>query len=417
VAFDGQIKVLDLRLQNPGDTRLLGQRFAVKDIFAIAGETTGFGNPDWLATHEPAESNAPVIDQLLNQGASLVAKSCSDEFALSLDGINEHYGTPHNTQLPDCIPGGSSSGSASMVASEMVDFALGTDTAGSIRVPASYCGICSLRPTFGAISVDGVLPLGPSFDTVGILAPNLYALAKVAACLITPTYIASSSHPFKNLIILQECFDLLDQALIPDMMAALMCISPYFKSTQSVQKLFPKKMLPGGLVEMVEKFSAIRGYEAWQCHGQWIEEVKPDMAESVKQRFLLCHDATESDAMAARVLQTEMQQFLTEKLNDDYVFCLPTTVNLPPLKSAGADELQKNRMSNMQLCSIASFAGLPQVTIPLPLTQLNIKSPSGRTISSGISLIAGKNHDLALLVAAASCSQTLKSDGDGNTGT
>jgi amidase len=132
----------------------------------------------------PKSVHAEVVSQLLKAQAKLVAVTCTDEMAFSMDGINIHYGTPINSQLPDCIPGGSSSGSASVVAAGLVDFALGTDTAGSVRVPASYCGIWGFRPTYGAISSIGVLPLGPSFDTVGILAPSRLILERVASVLL-----------------------------------------------------------------------------------------------------------------------------------------------------------------------------------------------------------------------------------------
>ncbi len=417
-AFDGIVKPLDIALSQPQGHKLQGLSFAVKDICAIAGETTGFGNIDWQATHEVEKTNAPVIDLLLEQGARLVAKACSDELALSLDGINVHFGTPVNPQWPERIPGGSSSGPASMVAAGLVDFGIGTDTAGSIRVPASYCGIYSLRPTFDAINSDSFLPLGPSFDTVGILASDIEILTKVASCLLYDRneQERSTIAARKKLIILDECFQMLSANLAPDMMAALQRLKSCFEKVTTVQTLLPQHdaKMPKTLEEIVENFAAIRGYEAWQCHGQWIESVNPDMAESIKSRFLLCRNATAGDANKARMVQKHLQQFLAEILGDHTFFCLPTTVGLPPLKISPADQLQENRLANMQLCSIASFAGLPQVTIPVFLNQYerqygqqNGLTKSSRPLASGISLIGGKNQDLLLLAAAADAVRAL----------
>src|SRR5262245_20127130 len=161
---------VDVRLAGTTTGPLAGLTFAAKDLFDIAGSRVCAGNPDWLRTHAPAEKTAPAVQILLGAGATLVGKTLTDELAFSMSGENIHYGTPLNPAAPDRIPGGSSSGSASATASKLVDFALGTDTSGSIRVPASYCGLFSMRPTHGRISCQGVVPLAPSFDTIGWFA-------------------------------------------------------------------------------------------------------------------------------------------------------------------------------------------------------------------------------------------------------
>ena len=149
---------------------LAGLSFAAKDIFDVAGAVTGCGNPDWAATHAAAAEDSWAVARLLPAGARLVGKTITDELAYSLNGQNAHYGTPTNPNGPGRIPGGSSSGSASAVAGGVVDFALGSDTGGSVRIPASYCGIFGLRPTHGRLPLDGVMPLAPSFDTLGWFA-------------------------------------------------------------------------------------------------------------------------------------------------------------------------------------------------------------------------------------------------------
>ncbi|MFQ5924120.1 MAG: amidase family protein, partial [Anaerolineales bacterium] len=158
--------------------------FAAKDLFDIAGFVTGAGNPDWLRTHKPATITAPAVQAVVDAGATLVGKTHMDELAFSINGENAHYGTPVNPRAPGRIPGGSSSGSASVVAGEVVDFALGSDTGGSVRIPASYCGTYGFRPTHGRISLTGVVPLAPSFDTVGWFAGKASVLERVGRVLL-----------------------------------------------------------------------------------------------------------------------------------------------------------------------------------------------------------------------------------------
>jgi len=163
---------------------LSGLRFAAKDVFDVAGHPTGAGNPTWLATHPMPTAHSPVVAQLLAAGATLVGKVLTDELAYSLHGDNVHHGTPINSAAPDCVPGGSSSGSAAAVAAHLVDFALGTDTGGSTRVPASYTGLWGLRTTHGLVRAQGVVPLHPSFDTVTWLAHDSATFERVGAELL-----------------------------------------------------------------------------------------------------------------------------------------------------------------------------------------------------------------------------------------
>lgn len=162
-----------------GNGILDGLTFAVKDVYAVAGHSSSAGNPDWLRSHNPSTEHAAVVRQLLRSGATLRGATHTDELMYSLGGENHHYGTPINPRAAGCIPGGSSSGSAVAVASGSVDFALGTDTGGSIRVPSAYCGVYGFRPTHGAVNMEGVIPLSPQFDTVGWIADRMDVLQKV----------------------------------------------------------------------------------------------------------------------------------------------------------------------------------------------------------------------------------------------
>ena len=188
---------------------LSGLRFAVKDLYDVEGHVTGCGNPDWLATHEPAESTAPAVTRLVEAGATMIGKTITDELAFSLFGENFHYGAPVNTRAPDRVPGGSSSGSAAAVAGGLVDFAVGSDTGGSVRVPASFCGILGIRPTHGRISIEGCMPLASTFDTVGWFANDPELLERVGRVLLDEP--AGSKQPGRGgVLIAEDAFDLLE---------------------------------------------------------------------------------------------------------------------------------------------------------------------------------------------------------------
>src|SRR6266550_446595 len=167
-----------------GSGSLDGLCFAVKDVIDVAGCKTGCGNPTWRDSHPTAVAHAVCVEQLLRAGASCVGKAICDELAFSLLGENYFDGTPLNPRAPDRVPGGSSSGSASAVACGLVDFALGTDTAGSARIPASNCGIWGFRPSLHRISESGILPFAPSSSTVGVFANNLTVMKKVMSVLL-----------------------------------------------------------------------------------------------------------------------------------------------------------------------------------------------------------------------------------------
>lgn len=158
---------------------LAGLTFAINDIFELEDYVTGFGNPDWARTHEAAEKTAVTVTALLKNGAVCVGQTVMGELGFGVSGENMHYGTPINPEMPAHVPGGSSSGSAVAVAAGLVDFALGTDTIGCIRIPAAFCGLLSYRPSHGAVSTIGVLPNSQSLDTVGWLARDPSILLRV----------------------------------------------------------------------------------------------------------------------------------------------------------------------------------------------------------------------------------------------
>ncbi len=390
----GIIQKLDIRFSteqnlSQQDLPLQGLTFAVKDMFAVKGETAGFGSPDWKKSHGPAARNAPSVDRVLEGGAHLVANTICDELAFSLDGINMHYGTPLNPRAPERIPGGSSSGPASVVAQGLVDFALGTDTAGSTRVPASYCGIWGLRPTAGSIDCQGVWPLGPTFDTVGLLAQSLDILARVTSVLIEDCRTGKA----KKLIIVPECFSLLDPSLLPPLVAEQNRLRPLFDTCEE------RDVVEDGLAALVNNFGAIRSFEAWQCHGKWFETTAPNLSPPVAKRLLACRGSSEEEARKSRLYRQSLQVKFRDLL-DGAVLCLPTTAQIPPLKTATDEALEANRSLNLRLNSIASFVGLPQLTIPISQgRQRRWSAGPAPGLSPGLSLIGaeGSEHELLRL--------------------
>ncbi len=398
---DGIIKRLDIKVSaSPAEApaALQGLAFAVKDMFDNEGETPGFGSPDWKTSHAPSSGNAPCLDILLQAGAHLVANTICDELAFSLDGINIHYGTPINPRAPERIPGGSSSGPASVVAQGIVDFALGTDTAGSTRVPASYCGIWGLRPTWGSISTEGVLPLGPSFDTVGLLASSLDVLTKVSGVLLKE----KQSGKADTLIAAKDAFALMPQALLPPLVAAQNRLRQNFLHFQE------RAVMEEGLTKLVESFTLIRSYEAWQCHGNWYESTAPDLSAAVAGRLLACRGTDRDEVRKGRIYRREAQARFAQLLQGA-VICLPTTAQVPPLKTAFDQELESNRRLNLKLNLIASFLGLPQLTIPLAedkFEQLYLQTgdkstslTSGRAASKACGPVPGLSPGLSLIGA------------------
>lgn len=400
-SFDGIIEKLDI--SGPQAAResgpLAGLSFSVKDNFAIAGHTSGFGNPDWLASHDPAQNNAQALQACLEAGAHLTANTCCDELTFSLDGINKHFGTPLNSQYPNRIPGGSSSGSAASVAAGLVDFSLGSDTAGSVRVPASFCGLWGFRPSHGAISTRGVLPLGPSFDTVGVLAREADVLARAIDVLLRDqSSEASANSPakeqavFTRLVLPEQCWQILNDSAFTDMMAHMVSAKEKVKGHLNIENEEDLTILGQEQPEdMVHNFNLMRSYEAWQCHGAWLEETKPspylNLDNAIAARLRSCKETTYEQFQRASAVRKQLQEMIEPLFDGSTLICLPTTWSLPPYKDSDSTTFLLHRSKNMQLNALASFLGLPQITIPVAVGRGKL----------GLSLIAGHGQDSLLL--------------------
>ena len=376
-AFDGIMRRLSLSGQAGGP--LAGTSFVVKDLYDVAGYPTGAGNPDWERTHPIPSATAPAVRQLLEAGASLVGKSCTDELAFSLDGINIHYGTPVNPRFPDRLPGGSSSGSVSAVAAGLVDFALGTDTSGSIRVPASYCGVFGFRPSHGAVPIDGVVPLAPSFDTVGWLARDARMLARCGRVLLQS---GEAVPGFRTLAILGDAFDMVAERCVAPLRAKVESIKGAFASTREVRL--------GNLQSWLDTFRTLKQWEAWQAHGDWIRAEHPSFAPNIEASFQSASTISEAARRLAREDRARLLEGLHALLPPDAVLCLPSAWTVAPLKTASAEELATNRVKDLTLGSVASLAGVPQVSVPV----------SSGDSAIGLGLLATAGTDARLLALA-----------------
>ncbi|QAY66454.1 amidase [Paenibacillus protaetiae] len=369
----------DIRLEATGSGLLDGKTFGLKDVFAVKGHVSGAGNPDWLRTHEPAERNAAVVDRLLAQGARLRGMTHTDELMYSLNGQNFHYGTPINPKAPDRLPGGSSSGSAVAVAAGLTDFAIGTDTGGSVRVPSAYCGIYGIRPTHGAVTADGLIPLAPRFDTVGWMARNARLLLQVGEALLPD---AAAGGGFTRLYWPEEAWAMADEpsaALLKPIAERLAAdIAPPEAIT----------VAPEGLDEWMRVFRVLQGLEIGEIHGAWIKRESPVFEPSIAERFDWAAGLKRSESEGEERLCREIRARLRGLLADGGLLVLPTIPGPPPHRDIGGKANEERRSRTMQLSCIAGLSGLPQVTIPAA-------AADGAPI--GLSVIAGAGEDLKLL--------------------
>ncbi|MFC0471120.1 amidase [Halalkalibacter kiskunsagensis] len=360
---------------------LLGLTFAVKDVFHIKGVTASAGNPDWLRTHEPAQQNALAIDRLLQAGASLQGTTITDELMYSLNGENFHYGTPVNPKAFSHIPGGSSSGSAVSVSAELVDFSLGTDTGGSVRIPSAYCGVYGIRPTHGLVPIEGVIPLAESFDTVGWMTRDAKSLLVVGNELIDGTSPTLIEKPFTNFLFGTDAWELADEK-------SREVLSLFADRLEQSSKSKWVTIAQGGLQRWANCFRTLQGLEIWKTHGEWISEVQPSFGPDIAARFVWASTLKDEDRPSEQRFREDIRTRMIEMLGDDGVLIIPTTPGGAPLRNLSGEEIEKRRAQTMQLSCIAGLAGLPQVTVP-------VTGYDGMPIA--LSFIAGPNQDVRLL--------------------
>jgi amidase len=340
-----------------GDGPLNDLTFAAKDLIDVDGRVTGAGNPHWLETHLPAGRTAPCITALLRAGARMAGKTITDELAYSLNGDNIHYRTPKNTKAPNRVPGGSSSGSASAVAAGLCDFALGTDSGGSVRIPASYCGIYGIRTILGAASMEGVVPFMPSFDTVGWFAHNVHILAAVGEVLLPPTTGERYGLP-KRLIVATDALSVVDADALLVVQRGIDMLLAAFEDVGQVA------IAPEGLERWRETYRTVSAHEAWQINAEWIEAHGSGLSSPIAERFAYAKTVSDGAAAAARQHQSRIRQRMHALLGSDAVLCIPSAPGIAPKLQATGDEVEAFRKGLQRLTSVASLAGLPQVSLP-----------------------------------------------------
>ncbi|CAM3659345.1 MULTISPECIES: amidase [Saccharibacillus] len=374
-----------VELAPTGSGPLDGLTFAVKDVFDIQGVISGAGNPDWLRTHAPSARTAPALEQLLAAGARLQGTTHTDELMYSLNGENAHYGTPVNPAAPDRIPGGSSSGSAVAAAAGRVDFAVGTDTGGSVRIPSAYCGLYGFRPTHGAVSAEGVIALAPSFDTVGWMSRDVSVLRRVGQTLLGDNEARSGeAQPFVRFFAADEAWALpeeSDRALLRQKLHAVE------DRTGRVSGV-PLTAEGESLADWSAAFRVLQGLEIWKRHGAWIERERPAFGPGIAERFAWTSTLHAADAGAEAELRRRVRLGLISLLGEDGLLVVPTAPGPAPRLGLRGPEAEAYRAKTMQLPCIAGLAGLPQVTVP-------VLRADGLPI--GLSWIGGPGTDLRLL--------------------
>ncbi|WP_244666945.1 amidase family protein [Myceligenerans indicum] len=409
-----------------GSGVLDGETVAVKDLIAVAGRRVGAGNPAWLAQAPLEAAHAPAVARLAQAGAAITGIAQTEEFAWSLTGANAHYGTPPNPAAPGRISGGSTSGPATAVAAGEVSIGLGTDTSGSIRVPAAYQGLWGFRPTHGAVSGEGVLPLAPSFDTVGWLTRDPDLLARVGDVLLppdpsatmsadrgdgsaldgraAPTEAAASAPtegltpapaagaaPFRRRLV--PARGLLDLAE-PDVRSA---VEAWLAGSTAAPALAvaggaglgapPFTGLPDAWVQAVR---VVQAAEAWQAHGTWVAEHLGDLGPAVRGRFEFARSVTAEEAAAARGVAAEARSVIREQVGDR-VLVVPSASSVAPA-AGDPDAAEAVRVATVTLCATAVLGGLPAVSIP-------VRTAGG--LPAGVCLVGPAGSDRGLLAMAA----------------
>jgi amidase len=361
---------------------LAGVSIAVKDVFAVPGFAMGGGVPAYLAEAEIEQAPADALAALLDAGASVVGIAQTDQFAYSIAGINGAYGTPPNVAAPGAIPGGSSSGPASAVASGHAKLGLGTDTAGSIRVPASYQGLWGLRPTHGAVSLRGALPLAPAYDTPGWLARDGETLlTAVRASLPRHT---QRSIDASDLAVAPALFEAADQQVHLGLQSVVdaMVGADVFNLPRTIRVPSPS--------ELFRIFRYTQSPEAARSWGDWINAHPGALADDVAARFAWAASVTPEEEAEALEAKAAACETLEEALGDS-ILLLPSASSAAPPLDASPERLNTVREATLGLTAVAGITGRPALSVPLFSTDAG---------PVGLCLVGPRGSDVALVETA-----------------
>lgn len=371
---------IDVRTTNEGP--LAGLSFAVKDFYDIKGLPTAAGSPEWLATHPVPTLSTPIYDRLLAAGGTFVGKTHTDELAWSLNGENAHYGTPTNPAAPGRIPGGSSSGSASATAGGLVDFAIGSDTGGSVRLPASYCGVYGIRTTHGRIPLAAAVPLAPSYDTAGWFSRSADMMQTIGDVLLDG---ARAPRKITKVLVARDLFAAIDDRVTAALRPSVDKLLALVGTSEAVD------VASGDIAAWRNVFRVIQSEEAWAAQGEWILATKPKFGPGVKERFAAAALMDTAEIAAAKALRETIVARLLSLMTPDTVMVLPTSPGIAPLLNTPADQLDTFRFRAIELLCLAGHAGLPQISIPAATLD---------GCPLGLSIIGARNCDEDILALA-----------------
>ncbi|MDH0362340.1 amidase [Comamonas aquatica] len=353
---------------------LSGLYFGVKDLFDVAGYPTGGGNPLVLALSGTKNHTAPTVQRLLDAGAAFAGKTVTDELAFSMNGNNAHFGAPLNGAAPERITGGSSSGSASAVSSRLCDFALGTDTGGSVRAPASHCGLYGIRPTHGRVSLQSALALCHSYDTCGWFARDATTFARVGDVLLGADPAPLPARP--RLLSPTDVWGLIAADVRPAWDGARAQVQAVYGEAA------PTTVALDSFEAMYWSFRYLQGREAWMTDGAFIERYAPVLGPGVKERFAWSRDVTDAQVEQAQAFRTRFSAHLRQLLGHDGVLVMPSMPDIAPLRSTDEAALEHYRNQAVQMLCIAGLSGFPQISLPLAGRQgaplgLSLLGPAG----------------------------------------
>ena len=371
---------------NAADGPLSGLTFAVKDLFDVEGYRTGCGCPLKLAMSGVKTKTAPSVQKLLDAGAKFMGKTHTDELAWSLYGLNAHFGTPINPAAPDRIPGGSSSGSAAAVAAGLVDFSVGTDTGGSVRAPASFCGLWTLRPTHGRVSLEDCMELAASFDTFGLFAREAKTLLAALEVVSGDDAVTLPAEPR-----LLKPVDMVAQ-LKPEPRAV-------YDETFGALSAKPVEIYPeGGADALYDAFRLLQAADAKRAVVPFIEMSGMPLAAGIDERAAFAAGLSEAEEAAGNAVRAPYRAFIDELLGKDGVLLAPVVHDAAFRLDAGRDIFDGFRHDAMRLLCVCGMSGLPQVVFPAGTVD---------GAPYGLSMIGPRGSDLSLVRLAARLFGTL----------
>ena len=371
-----------VRIAGTSSGPLAGLTFAAKDLFDVAGHPTGGGNPDWARAHPIPTRHAWAVQRLLDSGATLIGKTITDEVSLGNLGENPFDGTPLNPKAPGRVPGGSSSGSASAVAQGLCDTALGTDTGGSVRVPASFCGLYGIRPSHGRLDLTGMLPQAPTSDTTGWFARDSGTFAHVSAVLLGEP--VSAALPTR-LVVAVDAFGFADAETAAALQPVVRRLSALVSDVRD------DLLAPPGLSVWARAQQTLQRHEAWLTFQGWIDRDNPRLAFSVARNLAFAATMPESERQWAALMRAEARARLAWLLPSGTILCMPTTPFPAPVKGLSLAALDPVRARIFCLTAHGGLTGVPQVTLP---------GASVDGLPVGLSIVGARGSDAALVAVA-----------------